>query len=103
MGFIPDDLQGLTEYLEVLKLPVTKIPTVEETRRAYKALLMNHPDKNLSSTEESTRMFQTIQEAYRMISLFLADHCDHKDATSGSTNQEDDQALLDLLEGKQRL
>ena len=32
MGFIPDDLQGLTEYLEVLKLPVTKIPTVEETR-----------------------------------------------------------------------
>ena len=40
MSDIPVDLQGLVEYLRVLHLDETKIPTVEETRKAYKALLM---------------------------------------------------------------
>lgn len=103
MGDIPQDLQGLAEYLRVLKLPETKVPTVEETRNAYKALLVNHPDKNPEKTEESTKVFQTIQEAYRITSLYIADHCDHQEATAGSTNKDDDQALLEMLEGSKRL
>ena len=80
MSDIPQDLQGLSEYLCVLNLPEPKIPRVEETRKAYKAY-----------------------EAFRIISLYIADHCDHQEATTGSTNEDDDRALLDMLEGKKRL
>ena len=80
MSEIPQDLQGLSEYLRVLNLPEPKIPRVEETRKAYKAY-----------------------EAFRIISPYISDHCDHQEATTGSTNEDDDRALLDMLEGKKRL
>ena len=103
MSDIPDNLQGLAEYLQLLGLPDTKIPTLEETRRAYKALLKNHPDKNLDSIDESTKAFQSIQEAYRIVSFFLADYCNHKDVSSGSSHQEEDELLLNMLASKNRL
>ena len=59
-----------------------------------------HPDKK---GEAFIDIFKDITLAFRMISIFLADYADHQEATGGSTNPEDDQALLDLLESKNRL
>ena len=103
MADIPSDLNGLCQYLQALNLSNSRVPTIEETKSAYKALLKKHPDKNPDNVEEATAVFQSIQEAYRIVCLFIADHCDHKEATSGSSSCEDDQALLNLLASKNRL
>ena len=88
---VPSDLKELSTYLEVLKLPLNKVPTVEGLRKAYKAFFKLHPDKKGDSF---TSIFQEVTLAVRMISLYLADNTDHKEASIDSTNKEDDKALL---------
>ena len=94
---IPCDLDGLKPYLEVLDLPTSTIPTLEATRKAFRAKLKLHPDKQ---GESFNKIFQTITQAFRIIDLFVADNIDHGTAAE---NKEDDIELLAMLEKKNRL
>ena len=92
---VPEDIAGREPFLRVLDLPPDKVPTVEATRKAYRAKMHLHPDKageGVDKTECNT-IFQAITEAVTIINLFLADYGDHSDAASESTNSKDDCCL----------
>ena len=97
---IPTDLAGLEPFLAVLDLPSDKIPTVEGTRKAFRAKLNLHPDKSGDTYEE---LFKSITQAIRVINLFLSDHGDHQTAAEDSSSKEDDRDLLSMLQKENRL
>ena len=97
---VPADLQALAQYLQVLDLPLAKVPTVEATRKAFRAKLKLHPD---IAGAASNTIFQEITQAFRIINLFIADNSDHDTAASDSTNKDDDLELLKMLQKQNRL
>ena len=98
---IPTDLAGLKEYLAVLDLTTEKVPTLEGARKAYRAKLHLHPDKQKG--DEFEDHFKCITQAFRLISLFLADYGVHNAASEDSTNKEEDKILLSMLQKENRL
>ena len=101
MPDIPSDLAGLEPFLAVLDLPTTKVPTVEATRKAYRAKMHLHPDNNKKPGD--SEVFKAITQAVLVINLFIADFGDHETAAADSTNEEDDRDLLAMLRKENRL
>ena len=93
-------LDEISGFLKVLKLPTTKVPTVQEVRSKYRQLLVLHPDK---SGPASTEEFQKITEAVRNIIEFLAQHTeevvsDVREEEHEHMKDKDDMDLLKNLE-----
>ena len=81
-------------HLKTLHLPVFKIPSLNDTRKAYKSLLLdNHPDKNENSSEATAR-FQEITEAVRYVMEYISKH----EGSSDKCEKEEDAQLIRILE-----
>ena len=72
-----DSLKDIEEYLTVLGLDTTVVPTLAEYREAYKKHFHLHPDKNLENTKETTELFQKITEAAQEVFQFLTANGDN--------------------------
>ena len=62
-------LQDLEEYLEVLGLPSNRVPSLLNYKKAYRKLLVNHPDKG-----GETLTFQKQTEAARNVFEYMTEH-----------------------------
>ena len=66
------DLNDIKCYLKILKLDETKIPTMAEHKKAFRDLLVLHPDKNVKDgVEDTTEEFQKITEAVDIVLEFI--------------------------------
>ena len=90
-----EKISEITDFLTILGLPTTKLPTVQEVRKKYKALLIYHPDRAGPAT---TAEFQKITEAVRNI-LDTLQKCPRQSGEDETpTESEDDSGLLSAME-----
>ena len=76
------DLSGIKHYLGVLDLPVTRLPTVAEYKRAYRDKLIHHPDKG--GDEE---LFKEITEAAGLVFKFITENQSHQSRADKDHNK----------------
>ena len=66
------DLNDIKCYLKILKLDETKIHTMAEHKKAFRDLLVLHPDKNVKDgVEDTTEEFQKVTEAVDIVLEFI--------------------------------
>ena len=77
------DLTPIKVFLTVLGLAISKLPTLAEYKRAYRVLLLNHPDRG--GDEE---VFKKITEAARHVFQFITKHQEHQTRNESAHNKD---------------